>query len=167
MSGQQNWQTPPALFALLADEFEFTFDLAADPTNHLTPRFANGPCVAPAACECGLCVSFPLGAERIFCNPEYQNVDPWIAQFARLGGQGHTVAALLQPKTDARWFGEAARTASEIRFMRGRVQFVDPTDSRGGRNQWGSILAVWRPFHRPTGAHLWVWDWRAGLEGDR
>ncbi len=72
------------------------------------------------------------------------------ATWARAGA---LVVALLPNATDTRWFREAAWTATEIRLVGGRIQFVGTTSS----NPSGSIVAIWTPYMPPSGAHICTW----------
>lgn len=169
MSGNQNWRTPPELFALLDAEFRFTLDGAAGAYDHLVDAWLEGPCVAgivgswtrkPKPCSCAL---HTLAVDHdVFCNPPYETLSPWIETFARWRDVGRsTVVAVLPSKTDTDWYVRAEETANEIRRLTGRVQFIDPaTGKPHGRNNYGTSIFIWRPGPRPPLAFTWTWDWR-------
>lgn len=171
MSGNQNWRTPPALFELLNSEFNFTMDGAASGDDSLCGgsflsdgHFGEG---CGSAGWCALCFhrGCPelFGGRRIFVNPPYHKLLPWVEVFAEWRDLGATVAALLPAKPDTEWFHLAATTANEIRVMKGRVQFIDPATGKPSKesgNNAGSLLIVWRPGPRPGYPLIWPWDWR-------
>ena len=111
------------------------------------------------ACVCGLCSDWM--EEVVWCNPPYgKEIGAWVRKFAAASLRGATVVALLPNGTDTEWFADVWRTASEVWFLSGRVQFVGSTSS----NPKGSIVAVFRP--EPTkdirdAPHVRLWDWRS------
>jgi phage N-6-adenine-methyltransferase len=121
--GKDTWRTPPALFDALHAEFHFTVDGAADPTNHLCSRWW-GP---GGEHEDALDVEWPEH-ERVFCNPPYS----WVTEFVQHAAQSPATSALLLPaRTDTRWFHTWVYPYAEIRFLKGRVKFVNPEGAPG------------------------------------
>jgi hypothetical protein len=66
---------------------------------------------------------------RVFCNPPYGRVLPqWIAHGLSELRKGHCalIVWLIPARTDTKWFHEMVLPyASEIRFLRGRIYFVN------------------------------------------
>lgn len=147
---RDDWETPPDLFERLNAEFEFTLDAAANAENRKCVRYL-GP-GSPLINDALACLGFGPG-ERIWCNPPYGLLGPWVRAFATWARAGALVVALLPNATDTRWFWEAAWTATEIRLVGGRIQFVGTTS----RNPSGSIVAIWTPCMPPSGAHICTW----------
>ena len=111
-----DWQTPPEIFNPLHEEFEFTLDAAATAENTMLPRFWTEE-------ENGLKQSWE--GERLWINPPYGKIG---IQFIM---KAHTREAelsvlLLPVRSDTKVWHECILhgEADEIRFLRGRVQFV-------------------------------------------
>lgn len=124
------WGTPDALFATLHAEHGFTVDADALPHNAKLPRFWS-----PA--EDGLKQSWD--GERVFCNPPWSNVGPWVAKALSLS-RGKVVL-LLPSRTDRQWFHDLAWVA-KITFLRGRLRFKAPEGRKQGSAREGALLAV-------------------------
>lgn len=156
------WQTPPALFDALWDEFggfdydpccrlrQYTADrvLKAGGTICVPPedkKFAHGPVLLDGLAQ--------AWHGEVFMNPPYARGDlpkwaSWAAAQA-LNGRADLVVALLPVRTDTRWWQEfvckganADRIAGpidEVRFLPKRQTFV------GANNQarFASAIVVW------------------------
>ncbi len=82
---------------------------------------------------------------KIFCNPPYSDVWPWI-QKARMEvacGRAEVVVMLLKGDTSTAWFHEGVLPYAEIEFIRGRVRF------NGKQPPWASLIAR---FHLENGS---------------
>ena len=105
---RQNYRTPPEIFEPLHAEFHFTLDGASDPDNALLP----------AASSEGSPVSWV--GHRVFCNPPWSNIRPFVEQAAEAD-----LAVLLVPaRTNAKWFHRALELGAWPRFFLGRIKFV-------------------------------------------
>jgi len=105
---RQNYRTPPEVFDPLHAEFHFTLDGASDPDNALLP----------AASSEGSPVSWV--GHRVFCNPPWSNIRPFVEQAAEAN-----LAVLLVPaRTNAKWFHRALELGAWPRFFVGRIKFV-------------------------------------------
>lgn len=64
------------------------------------------------------------GGRRVFCNPPYSNIRPFLER-----AKEADVAVFLVPaRTDTRWFHEIILPhAREIRFIKGRLKFGTAT----------------------------------------
>ena len=112
---RQNWRTPRSLFDPLHEEFCFTMDGASEPGNGLLPRAstADDP--------------LPWTGERVFCNPPWSDIPPFVEAAAHAA-----LAVLLVPaRTNARWFHRALALGASVRFFPGRVKFERPDGSSG------------------------------------
>ena len=110
--------TPQDLFEQLEREFHFTIDLAADAEN--------------TKCKCYFDEQADAfgqqWTERGWCNPPYgRNVPYWVNKASweakNTVACGGLTVMLLVPRTDTKWFKNAADTANEIRFIKGRLKF--------------------------------------------
>ena len=154
--GRNDWQTPPELFRLLDDEFDFDIDAAASRENALCQRFFSEE---DSAFDHEL-----SGGWRVFANPPYGNLKPWVDLFAKWAEQGNTVVALMPSATDTEWWMSAYLNASEIRLLSGRVKFINPaTVKPDGSNTTGSTVFVFGGPHLDEADDFWLWDWRTEL----
>lgn len=146
-TGRTDWRTPPDLFGLLHEEFQFTLDGAASGPN-LLPRFysIDGTNAFDAK---------PSG-ETIFLNPPYgRGLPRWAELSCRWGDDGNTVVVLVPGSTDTRWFHSLWEYASEVRLLTPRVGFIDSETGLPKKdNPSGSALFVLRP---------WRWQLRDGV----
>jgi hypothetical protein len=110
----QNWQTPREFFDRLNAEFSFTLDGATEHGNSLLPR--------------GSTMGEPIawGCERVFCNPPWSNIAP----FVELAAEAELAVLLVPARTNCRWFHRALELGATPRFFKGRLKF--------GEAQWNS-----------------------------
>lgn len=105
---KQNWCTPPSVFVPLHTEYRFTMDGAAEPGNGLLPRastFEN---------------QLPWNGERVFCNPPWSNIRP----FLELAPAAELAVFLVPARTNARWFHRALELGARPRFFKPKPKFV-------------------------------------------
>jgi hypothetical protein len=103
----QCWQTPPAFFRTLHERFQFTLDGAALPHTALLPRYSTKD--APLSWE----------GERVFCNPPWSDMKPFVELAARA-----VLAVLLVPaRCNSRWFNRALELGARAEFFQGRPHF--------------------------------------------
>jgi site-specific DNA-methyltransferase (adenine-specific) len=122
MSARDNWKTPKAFYQALHAEFGFDFDPC--PPN---PRFD------------GLAVEWGMSN---YVNPPYGNVIRlWLAKAKEQQAKGKLSVFLIPSRTDTKWWHEYAMTATEIRFIRGRLKFDDQKNCA----PFPSALLVFRP----------------------
>lgn len=107
---RQNWRTPRVIFDPLHAEFGFTLDGASEAGNGLLPLAST--------------VDAPIDwdGHRVFCNPPWSNIAPFIEQAPRAD-----LAVFLVPaRTNARWFHRALDLGARPRFFLGRPKFEMP-----------------------------------------
>ncbi len=103
----QNWRTPRYIFDPLHTEFGFTLDGASEPGNGLLPLASTA--------------EKPINwqGHRVFCNPPWANIKPFIEQAALADA-----AVLLVPsRTNTKWFHLALALGAVPRFFRGTTEF--------------------------------------------
>ena len=135
------WATPWPLFNQLDAEFGFTLDPCASATNAKCARYFT-------EADNGLARSWE--GERCFVNPPYSNIAPWVEKAWHEAQRGATVVLLIPPRTElAYWhdwiLGDGSwlkACADEVRFVRGRVCFVDPSGQRNSPRD-PSVLVVY------------------------
>lgn len=119
----QNWQTPRDFFETLHAEYRFTLDGATEPGNSLLPR--GSTIEEPIAWAC----------ERVFCNPPWSNIAPFI----EIAAEAELAVLLVPARTNCRWFHRALELGAKPRFFLGKLKF--------GAARWNSpvdcLLLVW------------------------
>lgn len=107
-SREQTWRTPEALFGSLNAEFHFTMDGAAEMGNALTARYSS------------IESRLPWTGERVFCNPPWSDIAPFVELAATAA-----VAVLLVPaRTNCKWFHRALELGGRPRFFLGKPRFL-------------------------------------------
>lgn len=123
-SNKQNWRTPPGLFDRLNKEFKFTLDAAADDENHLLPNYFTEE-------DDGLAQSW--AGHTVFVNPPYSDSKKWIKKAYEEAHQLNTTVVMLIPsRTSTRAWADYVMKSSEVRFIKGRLKFVDPDTGEPG-----------------------------------
>ena len=166
-SGKSDWETPDDLMAVLRAEFgEFDLDPCATYYTHKAPNYFN-----LLADRDGLVLSWcketqwwgisNLSPANVYCNPPYgRNISKWIEKCCLEVKRGNCeiVVALLPVATDTHWWQNWVASATEVRFLKGRVHFK----GAAGPAPFASAIVVWRRgmlgWHRVS-----YWDWKAKL----
>lgn len=148
-----NRETPPEVFAALHARFEFTIDAAASAKNCKLPRYHD-------RARDGLAQSW--SGERVWCNPPYSNIGPWVAKALHEVAAGCPLVLLLLPanRTEQGWWQDliepGRRDGSiEVEFLRGRMRFIAADDDRirpNARPPFGVCLAIVRANAGPRKA---------------
>ena len=113
------WATPQAFFDELNEEFGFTLDPCALPSNAKCTKYYTPT-------DNGLLQDW--GGEIVFCNPPYgRAIYDWVRKCSEEASKPNTtVVALIPARTDTRYFHEFIyHQAKEIRFVKGRLKFGD------------------------------------------
>lgn len=142
-TGKDDWETPAWLFDSLNAEFHFTLDPCC---THETAKCAKH--YTPV--ENGLLQDWG-GGEIVFCNPPYSRktrTNPgqitWVQKCAAEAKKpGTVVVALLPARTDTELFHRYIYGQAEIRFLKGRVSFLDH-GKETGKPLFGSMICIWR-----------------------
>ena len=127
-SDRSDWRTPAHVFAALHGEFAFTLDGAAYPDGRdaLLPRW------------CGDVARAHWRGERVYCNPPYGRAQ---RAFVDKAPEAALAVLLLPARPDTRsWHEGIFPTASEIRFVRGRIRFVGAAQTA----PFPSAVVIWR-----------------------
>lgn len=143
-----NRATDPAYFDSLNRRFGgFTVDVAADERNRKAERYfdvrADG-------------LTQPWAGERVWCNPPFSNLRPWVAKaWAEWGSEKPPeLIVMLLPanRTEQKWWQELVerrrdRQGSPLRteFIPGRLRFVAGDQIRSNeRPPFGCCLLIWQ-----------------------
>ena len=136
---------PDDEFAKLQGRFRFTLDAAASVENARLPRFCT-------IADCGLTVSW--AGERVYCNPPYSDIRPWVMKAWREASAAALIVLLLPAnRTEQGWWQEwieprRDREGSPLRveFLPGRIRFIAPGQRKVGPNErppFGCCLCIW------------------------
>jgi phage N-6-adenine-methyltransferase len=157
-SERDDWRTPPELFAALSREFGFTFDAAASEANHLCPQYCSAKPAWDGVVYDGLeadwlALSRLVPAPKsgwflrdggwVWCNPPYgRQIGDWIDKAIVEAERGTRIVMLVFASTDTQWFARAWNSASEVRFIQGRIRFLDHEGQPRNAAPKGSCLLV-------------------------
>lgn len=153
--------TSRLLFASIVRDYgPFTIDVAASAENTKCDRYYTID-------DDGL--SQDWAGERVWCNPPFSNLEPWVRK-AWLEAEAETIVMLLPAnRTEQGWwqdlvepYRDRAGSPLRLRFLRGRPRFVEPGMDRvlpNSRPPFGCCLLVWErigPVQNPTATQLEV-----------
>lgn len=147
-------ETVAEVFDPLHQRFGFTVDAAASPHNAKLPRFWTVE-------DDGLAQSW--AGERVWCNPPYSRIRPWVEKATiEAGGAGLVVMLLPANRTEQGWWQDLIEPYRDrpggpsVEFLRGRMRFINAGDS--------TIKPNARP---PFGVCLVIWDGAPSRQPDR
>jgi phage N-6-adenine-methyltransferase len=145
--------TTPEMFGLISDRFGgFTIDVAAAAHNTKCQRFYSIE-------DDGLEQSW--SGERVWCNPPYSDIKPWVQkawrEWAQVKGQRPELIVMLLPanRTEQGWWqdhvepyrDELLGSPLRVEFLRGRPRFIKPGATEVGPNErppFGCCLLIWK-----------------------
>ena len=91
--------------------------------------------------ESGLHIDWTVASglynNRIFVNPPYSNVTPWVQRAIQAYNEGCQVYMLLKNDTSTKWFSMLHEAGAKFMFMNGRLRF-----STGKTAPFPSMLVV-------------------------
>lgn len=121
-----NWQTPKWLYDELDNEFNFDFD----------------PCPLNSKVD-GLSISW---GKRNFVNPPYSNVIGFLKKSKEEieNGNADLCVFLVFANTDTKWFHNYCYNKAELRFIKGRVKFLDENGNVKAGAMRPSMLVIFR-----------------------
>lgn len=145
-SKSDSWLTPLELYNGLDNEFHFTTDPCADPSNHL------GCKVFYTKEDDGLAKPW---YGNVFCNPPYgRAIGKWVARCGEYAKSLAGIAVMLVPsRTDTRWFhdyiwetvADRPQAYTQVHFLDGRIKFLRPDGKKAGKPAFGSMIVVFFP----------------------
>lgn len=128
------WATPQELFDELNAEFNFTLDVCADDWNYKVDNYYTKEIDGLAQNWNG----------TIWCNPPYgREIKHWIKKGYEASLTGSTVVMLIPARTDTAYWHEYVMNG-EIRFIRGRIKFVDRNGGGQSPAPFPSAVVVFR-----------------------
>ena len=140
--------TTSEVFDPLNERFHFTFDVAASAENTKCERFYSIE-------DDGLAHSW--GGERVWCNPPYSNIEPWIIKAHNeivWGFHPAELIVMLLPanRTEQGWWQRQVEpyrdkgSSFRVEFLAGRLRFLAPgalTIKPNERPPFGCCLLIW------------------------
>jgi len=144
-SEDMDWRTPPELFKQLDREFRFTLDAASSCDNALCSTYLTPQDDAIQTGWWRVQTTQP-GPPTVWLNPPYgRSVGIWVDKAIEEAQRGCTVVMLTMACTDTQWWARAWRAAHEVRFITGRVHFLNSEGERANAAPKGSAIIVLRP----------------------
>lgn len=138
--------TPPKIFEPLHAEFGFTLDAAANESNAKLPFYMTLETDG---------LTRPWTGWRVWCNPPYSDIRPWVQKAWAEHRDGCELIAMLLPanRCEQGWWQDLiepyrdGRGPLETRFYRGRFNFGLPDNPEGKFHSsppFGCVLVIWR-----------------------
>jgi len=130
ISKSDKWMTPPEVYDPLHAEFAFNFDPCPIDWQ---PGHADG-------------LSIEWGTST-FVNPPYSATAKWIEKAAIEQAKGKTIVMLINAVTDTIAFHKYIynKPNVEIRFIKGRIRFINPAEpEKRAPNVKASMLVIFR-----------------------
>lgn len=138
-NSQDIWETDPAIFHLLNKEFKFTLDPCATPETAKCRNFFTKE-------ENGLIQDW--SGHVVFVNPPYSQIKHWVRKCYKEGKKENTKIVMLIPiRSDTIYFHKYIIKAKELRFIKGRVNFLS-NGERKGSSTFPSILVIFEGKHQ-------------------
>ncbi|MEK6878396.1 MAG: phage N-6-adenine-methyltransferase [Nanoarchaeota archaeon] len=117
-SASDEWETPIHVFNQLNEEFQFDLDAAATDQNFKCKNYFTKENDA-------LSKNWSQYGPNVFCNPPYGRlIGKFVAKAFREAENCCTVILLIPARVDTSYFYEFC-SKGEIRFIRGRLKFVN------------------------------------------
>lgn len=130
------WETPQYLFDQLNEEFHFTLDPCCVPETAKCPQYYT-----PS--DNGLIQDW--SNDIVFVNPPYgKEIKKWIKKSHDEAKNGATVVLLIPARTDTQYFHDYIYNQAEIRFIKGRIKFIQNGEIKNAA-PFPSMIVVFRP----------------------
>lgn len=139
-------ETDPVFFGMLHERFYFTLDVAASAHNAKCARFFD-------AVVDGL--KQPWAGERVWCNPPYSLIEPWVVKAWDEHKRGAELIVMLLPnnRCEQKWWQRYVEPVRDrdggnfrVEFLPGRPRFIRVGSEGIGPNErppFGLVLLVW------------------------
>lgn len=136
------WSAPRPLFGVLNKRYRLQFDAAASDDNHMVDDYATINDVDGGGL--GALKHTPL---RMWVNPPYSDIEPWIAAAHARCVRDQSFTAMLLPanRTQMSWWHRYAMVG-ELWFFRGRIAFDPPPGIEKSTPRGNSVLVVFDPL---------------------
>lgn len=134
---------PENLFAEWHRRFRFTVDVAANKHNAKLLNFYTKK-------NSGLDATWD--GERVYCNPPFSNIRPWVEKAWREEGAELVVMLLPANRTEQQFWQELVEPKRDrggvltVEFLPGRLKFLSPGEDAirpNNRPPFGCVLCIW------------------------
>lgn len=123
-SKSDEWETPDELFREIQDEFHLDLDVCATDENAKLPLYFTKEDNA---------LEKDWNGHRCWCNPPYgKQIWKWVKK----ASESDFVVMLIPSRTDTRWFHDYVYGKAEIRFIKGRIKFLQ---GGGAKHNSGTV----------------------------
>lgn len=140
-SNTEMWATPGSVFDPLNEEFGFTLDACAVDSNAKVKNYFTPDDDALSQDWAGV----------VWMNPPYgRTIGKWMAKALSAASAGATVVCLVPARTDTAWWWDYAMKG-EIRFIRGRIKFIDANGNGSQAAPFPSAIVIFRHNHLQEG----------------
>lgn len=156
---KQDYQTPSDFLTATRHYLaipDFSIDLAADDTNHVTEVYytpAENALIGEWADWCR--------DTWAWLNPPFADIAPWVEKAYQESRKGGKIAMLLPAGVGANWWKSWVHEKAPVLFLNGRLQFVGTTEVYPK----DCALVLYQPTPvvsvRP---HYDIWRWRDALQ---
>jgi site-specific DNA-methyltransferase (adenine-specific) len=126
-----HWGTPPDFYEKINKEFHFdSFDPC--PLNGVDSegKEVNG-------------LEIPW-AKTTFINPPYSNIEVWLKKGVEEQTKGNTSIYLIPVRPSTHYFHRLILPNAEVRFLEGRLKFLNQDGEQKQAAPFGSMLAIFR-----------------------
>ena len=136
-SKSNEWENPQEFYDELNREFNFTLDPCCQEHNHKCDKYYTVQ-------QDGLSKSW--AGETVFCNPPYgRSIGKWVEKCYEEHLKGTVVVMLIPSRTDTTWFHKYILGKAEIRFVKGRMRFINrERPETRGLAPFPSMVVVYR-----------------------
>ena len=111
------WETPKELFEKLNMEFKFTLDPCCTEDNKTCETYYTMK-------DNGLTKDW--GGHSVYVNPPYgREIGKWVKKCYDESLKGTLCVMCIPSRTDTKWFHEYIYGKAEIRFLKGRLKFIN------------------------------------------
>ena len=123
-SANNEWETPPWLFAILNDIFKFSIDAASSDNNHLCPVWFTEQQNSLKLDWKQHLIDYKCETNTIYLNPPYgSGLKPFMKKVKEEYEKDCTIVCLTPARVDTKWFRIAWDNAKYFAFIYGRLKF--------------------------------------------
>lgn len=141
-SGNKEWETPDSVFKPLEKEFNIVLDVCANDKNTKCRTFLDKGVNSFTASWKDTLKGLGDSDSACWMNPPYgRGIDRWIKKAHEEALKGVVTVALVPARTDTLWFHNYIHNKQEVRFIKGRIKFVDASSSA----PFPSMVVIFRP----------------------
>lgn len=135
------WGTPPEVFRLLNEVYDFQLDAASTDENYLCPHHFTSDCD-------GLAQDWARH-RRVWLNPPYgRTISQWMRKAYEESRKGCLVVCLVPARVDTKWWHDWVLNKAKVTFFKGRLRFIRYSNnhaSRSGGAPFPSALVIYEP----------------------